>query len=447
MHQSRTLSPAESASSTPAEPPPKPGRFRWTICALLFFATTINYIDRLVFGLLGPELQKIFNWSNADYTGIVFWFEVAYAIGLTGFGRFLDWAGTRKGFAISITGWSIAAGLHAVMSTIAGFSLARFLLGLTEAGVFPAGIKTTAEWFPKKERALVAGIFNAGSNVGAISAPLLVPWLFLTYGWQWTFIITGLLGFIWLVLWLSLYRPPEQHPRLSKAELDYILSDPPEPEMEKAPWLGLLKFRQTWAFLMAKFFTDSVWRWFLYLLPLFFSQHFKLDIKNFGIPFIIIYLMADFGSIAGGWISSRMIARGHTINASRKTAMLLCALCVVPVALAVHVGNMWIAVILVGLAASAHQGFSSNLFTTVSDMFPKKTVATVVGLGGTAGAIGAMVLLEITRQLFNAGAASGNQLHTYTVLFTMAAFAYLVALGFMHLLAPKLAPIHLEKKV
>lgn len=445
MHQAQTPLSREDSSSVPASPAPKRGNYRWTICALLFFATTLNYIDRLVFGLLGPELQKIFNWSNADYTGIVFWFEVAYAIGLTGFGRFLDWVGTRKGFAYSITGWSLAAALHGLMGSIAGFSLARFLLGLTEAGVFPAGIKTAAEWFPKKERALVAGIFNAGSNVGAISAPLLVPWLFLTVGWQWTFIITGSLGFIWLFFWLRVYHPPEKHPRLSKAELDYILSDPPDPEFEKTPWLGLLKFRQTWAFLMAKFFSDAVWRWFLYLLPLFFNQHFKLDIKNFGLPFIIIYLMADFGSIGGGWISSRMIARGYTVNAARKIAMLICALTVVPVVLSVHVTNMWVAVFLVGLAASAHQGFSSNLFTTVSDMFPKKTVASVVGLGGTAGAIGAMALLELTRRLFNAGDASGNQLHTYTVLFTIAGFAYLVALGFMHLLAPKLAPIRIEK--
>jgi ACS family hexuronate transporter-like MFS transporter len=441
-----TQPPPSLANASPEQqaPTPRRGRYRWTICALLFFATTLNYIDRLVFGILGPELQKIFGWTNADYTGIVFWFEVAYAIGLTGFGRFLDWVGTRRGFAFSITGWSIAAALHGLMSSIAGFSFARFLLGLTEAGVFPAGIKTAAEWFPKKERALVAGIFNAGSNVGAISAPLLVPFLYLTVGWQWTFFITGSLGFIWLVFWLKLYRPPEQHPRLSKAELDYILSDPPDQEFEKTPWLGLLKFRQTWAFLMAKFFSDAVWRWFLYLLPLFFNQHFKLDIKNFGLPFIIIYLMADFGSILGGWFSSRMIAKGYSVNVSRKFAMLLCALCVVPVVFSVHVSNMWVAVFLVGLAASAHQGFSSNLFTTVSDMFPKKTVASVVGLGGTAGAIGAMALLELTRRLFHAGDASGNQLHTYTVLFTIAGFAYLVALGFMHVLAPKLEGISLS---
>lgn len=438
---------AVSSPSDASSPPAKPrGHYRWTICALLFFATTINYIDRLVFGILGPELQKIFSWSNADYTGIVFWFEVAYAIGLTGVGRLLDWVGTRRGFAISITGWSIAAALHALMSTVAGFSLARFLLGLTESGVFPAGIKTTAEWFPKRERALVAGIFNAGSNVGAVTAPLLVPWLFLTYGWQWTFIITGSLGLIWLVFWLLLYHPPEKHPRLKREELDYILSDPADPETGKTPWLGLLKFRQAWAFFVAKFFSDAVWRWFLYLLPLFFHQNFKLDIKNFGLPFITIYVMADLGSIAGGWISSRLIGKGWTVNAARKTAMLICALCVVPVMFAVHVENMWVAVVLVGLAASAHQGFSSNLFTTVSDMFPKKAVASVVGLGGTAGALGAMFLLELTRRLFESEASAADNTQTYTILFAIASFAYLAALLAMHLLAPKLAPVHFQEK-
>lgn len=442
-----SISPPKHTSISGTLPRPR-GNYRWTICALLFFATTLNYIDRLVFGILGPELQKIFSWSNADYTGIVFWFEVAYAIGLTCVGRFLDWVGTRRGFALSVSTWSLATAMHALMSTIGGFSVARFFLGLTESGVFPAGIKTAAEWFPKRERALVAGIFNAGSNVGAVAAPLLVPWLFLTYGWQWTFIATGSLGFVWLVLWLIFYHPPEKHPRLSREELEYIQSDSTEEDAstEKAPWLGLLRYRQAWAFFVAKFFTDAVWRWFLYLLPLFFVQNFKLDIKNFGLPFITIYVMADVGSIAGGWISSRLIIKGWTVNTARKTAMLICALTVVPVMFAVHVENMWIAVILVGLAASAHQGFSSNLFTTVSDMFPKKAVASVVGLGGTAGAIGAMVLLELTRRLFQGEASSGDNTQTYTILFAIASGAYLVALLFMHLLAPKLAPVRFDQK-
>ncbi|HEX2861818.1 MAG TPA: MFS transporter, partial [Lacunisphaera sp.] len=285
---------------------PRRTRFRWTICALVFGALTINYLDRLVFGILAPELQKVFHWSNADYTGIVFWFEVAYAIGLTCFGRVLDWVGTRRGFAAALGGWSVAAALHAMMSSIAGFSGARFLLGLTEAGVFPAATKTAAEWFPRRERALVMGIVNAGSNVGAVIAPLLVPWLFLSYGWQWTFIVTGSIGLLWLIPWLLLYRSPVGHPRVSAEELAHIQSDPPEP-VAKIPWLKLLQLRQTWAFIVAKFFTDAVWRWYLYLLPLFFSQNFKLDIKNFGLPFITIYLMADLGSIGGGWLSSCLL--------------------------------------------------------------------------------------------------------------------------------------------
>jgi ACS family hexuronate transporter-like MFS transporter len=419
----------------------RPTRFRWTICALVFFAVTINYLDRLVFGILAPELQKVFHWSNADYTNIAFWFEVAYAIGLAGFGRVLDWIGTRRGFAFSLCGWSLAAAAHALMSTIGGFSAARFLLGLTEAGVFPSAVKTAAEWFPQKERALVTGIFNAGSNVGAVVAPLLVPWLFLTYGWQWAFIITGGIGFVWLAFWLTFYHPPASHPRVSAEELAYIQSDPPETVSERIPWLTLLRLRQTWAFIVAKFLTDAVWRWYLYLLPLFFSQNFKLDIKNFGLPFITIYLMADVGSIGGGWLSSWLLGRGWTVNAARKLAMLVCALCVLPVMFAAVVPNMWVAVFFVGLAASAHQGFSSNLFTTASDMFPKQAVGSVVGLGGTAGALGAMLLLTLTARLFGNSAAATGDKAVYTTLFVIAGSAYLLSLAAMHALSPKLQPV------
>lgn len=413
-------------------------QFRWVICALIFCAITINYVDRMVFGILSPELQKEFGWSNEDYTRIVFWFEVAYAIGLAGVGRFLDHIGTRIGFALSLTGWSFAAVLHAAMSTIPGFSAARFLLGLSEAGAFPAAVKTTAEWFPRKERALVAGIFNSGSNIGAIVAPILVPWLFITWGWQWAFIVTGALGFIWLIFWLTLYGQPAAHPRVSSEELKHIHSDPPEPEAERIPWARLLRLRQTWAFILAKFLTDAVWRWYLYLLPLFFSQTFKLNIKNFGLPFLIIYGMADIGSIGGGWLSSHWLKRGWSLNAARKVAMLVCASCVLPVMFATQVSNMWIAVFLVGLAAAAHQGFSSNIFTAVSDMFPKNAVASVVGLGGTAGAIGAMLLLEITARLFEALPAGGGTTSVYTPMFIVASMAYLASTAAMHWLAPRL---------
>lgn len=425
-------------------PRPKGKNFRWTICALLFFAVTINYIDRLVFSILSPELQKVFNWSNSDYTNIAFWFEVAYAIGLTGVGRLLDWIGTRKGFALSLTGWSVAAMAHAAASTVAGFGLVRFFLGLTEAGVFPAAVKTAAEWFPRKERALVAGIATAGSNVGAVVAPLLVPWLFITYGWQWAFIFTGAIGLLWLIAWFALYQPPEKHSRLSAEELAYIRSDPPEPKAPKIPWSHLLRYRQTWAFIVAKFFTDSVWRWYLYLLPLFFSQQFGLNIKDFGLPFITIYLMADFGSIGGGWLSSWLLNRGWSTNAARKTAMFICALCVVPVMFATMVPNMWIAVGFVGLAAAAHQGFSANIFTTVSDMFPQNAVASVVGLGGTAGALGAMLMLQVTGMLFDGVGSGGDNTGVYTTLFIIAGSAYLIAFGLMHLLAPELASVNSE---
>ena len=408
------------------------GRLRWAICALLFFSTTINYIDRQVFGILAPELKKIFGWSDTDYTDIVFWFEVSYAVGLLTFGRLLDAIGTRIGLAAAMVFWSFASMLHAGMASIAGFSFARFLLGLGESGNFPASIKTVAEWFPKKERALATGVFNAGSNVGAIVAPLGVPWIFMNWGWQWAFIATGVIGFIWLICWLRIFRQPESHPRLSPGELAYIRSDPEEPA-EKVPWLSLLPHRQTWAFVIAKFLTDSIWRWYLYLLPLFFSSQFKLDIKSFGPPFVLIYCLADVGSVGGGWLSSRLIARGWSVNAGRKTAMLLCALCVVPVVFVTKVQNMWAAVWLVGLAAAAHQGWSANLFTTASDMFPKRAVASMVGLGGMAGAFGAMGILKLTGYIL---ARTGD----YTTLFLIAGSAYLIALGILHALAPRLEP-------
>ena len=419
-----------------ASPKTPIGRYRWLICALLFFATTVNYVDRLVFGILGPELQKQFGWTAKDYTDIVFWFEVAYAIGLLGAGRILDWIGTRLGYALSLIFWSLAAMLHAAMSTIGGFSAARFLLGLGEAGNFPAAIKTVAEWFPKKERALATGIFNSGTNVGAIVAPLAVPWLYINYGWQWAFIATGAAGLIWLVFWFAFYRIPTEHPKVSRAELDYILSDPAEPTTH-VPWLSLLPHRQTWAFVIAKFATDSIWRWYLYLLPLFFSGHFKLDIKNFGPPFVVIYVMADFGSIGGGWLSSRIIKSGYSINFGRKIALLVCALCVVPVVLVTQVHSMWIAVGLVGLAAAAHQGWSANLFTTASDMFPKQAVGSMVGLGGMAGAVGAMLILKLTGYIL-------TRTGSFTVLFIIAGSAYLFSLAIIHLLVPRLEPARFD---
>jgi len=407
------------------------GSYRWVVCGLLLFATTINYVDRQVFGILAPEMERIFGWSNTNYTDIVFWFEVAYAIGQLLAGRLLDRIGTFAGFALAMFFWSGASMLHAAMAGIVGFSVARFLLGLGESGNFPACIKTVAEWFPKKERALATGIFNAGSNFGALLAPWLVPLIFVKWGWQWAFIGTGAIGFFWLVLWLRTYRAPEQHPRLSAGELAYIRSDPVEP-VTKISWLRLLPHRQTLAYVVAKFLTDSVWRWYLYLLPLFFNQQYHLDIKSFGLPFVLIYCLADVGSIAGGWLSSSLIHRGWSVNAGRKVAMLACALCVVPVAMVTQISHMWAAVWLVGLAAAAHQGWSANLYTTASDMFPTQAVGSVVGIGGMAGALGAMGLLKLTGYILG---HSGS----YTLLFFIAAAAYLLALALLHLLAPRLA--------
>ena len=425
------------------QPSPAPGqpfltRYRWIICALIFAEITINYVDRMVFGVLAPELQKIFSWSNSDYTNIAFWFEIGYAIGLTFVGRFLDRVGTRWGLALSLTAWCIASMMHAGLSTIAGFCLARLILGVSESGAYPGATKATAEWFPRRERALVAGIFNSGSNVGAIIAPLAVPWLFINYGWEWAFIATGALGLVWVAFWLALYREPAQHPRVSKAELAHILSDPPDTILELIPWRRILATRQAWAFIMGKFFTDAIWRWNLYLLPLFFSQHFNLNIKQFGPPFLVIYLMADVGSIGGGWLSSYLLKRGWTTNAARKTAMLVCVLGVLPVTLTTQVSSLWTAIFLVGLATACHQGWSSNLYTSVSDMFPKHAVATVAGIGGTAGALGAILLLKLTSMLFDSNASNSQ---TYTVLFIVAGAAYLAALGCFHLLVPKLEPV------
>ncbi len=417
-------------------------RFRWVICALIFAEITINYVDRAVFGYLVPELQKIFHWQNSDIPEIALWFEISYALGLAFVGRLLDRVGTRLGLALSLVGWCLASMLHAGMATVFGFKVARFFLGLTEAGAFPGAAKATAEWFPRRERALVAGIFNSGSNVGTMIVPLVIPWLLVTYGWQWAFIGTGGAGLIWVFFWLGLYRLPARHPRVSPAELAIIESDPPDTVTEIMPIRRILSTRQAWSFILGKFFTDMIWRWNIYLLPLFFSQHFNLKILQFGPPFLVIYLMADFGSIGGGWFSSSLLKRGWSLNAARKTAMLVCVLGVLPVMLTTQVSNLWVAVFLVGLAMASHQGWSSNLYTSISDLFPKHAVATVAGIGGTAGALGAIALLKFTSWLFaRAEAQHADTTHVYPVLFVIAGLTYLVALLCFHLLVPKMEPV------
>ena len=407
------------------------GYYRWVICALLFFATAINYIDRQVFSILAPKLQEVIGWNEVQYGYIVFAFHIAYAIGLVGVGSLMDRLGTRKGFSLAITFWSIAAMSHAIARSALGFGIARFTLALGEAGNFPGAVKTVAEWFPKKERAFATGLFNSGSNIGAIAAPLVVPFIAVKFGWQWAFIITGALGFIWLVFWLMLYRRPEEHPRLSPAELAYIQSDPPEPTV-KVLWLRLFPHRQTWAFSLGKFMTDPVWWFFLFWLPKYFSETFKLELSGLALPLVVIYVAADIGSIVGGWLSSLFIKRGRSVNFARKAAMLICALGVVPMFFAGWINSLWGTVTLISLAAAAHQGWSANLYTLASDTFPKYAVGSVVGIGGMAGAVGNMI----------ASAAIGYVLqftgNNYSPLLMICSFAYVAALGVIHLLVPRL---------
>jgi ACS family hexuronate transporter-like MFS transporter len=415
------------------------GKRRWLICALLFFATTINYIDRQVLGILATDdaFKAQIGWNEAEYGFVNTAFQAAYAIGLLVVGGLMDKFGTRKGFSVAIVFWSVAAMCHSFARSAFGFGVARFALGLGEAGNFPAAIKTVAEWFPKKERAFATGIFNSGSNVGAILAPLSVPFIAVNYGWQWAFIITGALGFIWLVFWLMIYRRPEEDPKLSPAEFTHIQSDLEEP-MAKIPWRRLLPHRQTWAFAIGKFLTDPIWWVYLFWLPKFLNTKFHLNILELGLPLIVIYVIADVGSIGGGWLSSHLIKRGWTVNAGRKTAMLICAIAVVPIVFASMTDNLWVAVCLIGLAAAAHQGWSANIFTTASDMFPRQAVGSVVGIGGMAGSIGGMLIASTV------GLILQYTNNSYFSVFIIAGSAYLLALLIIHLLAPNLEPARIE---
>ena len=416
-----------------------PGRVRWSICALLFFATTINYVDRAVLGILAPTLRGEIGWTDGDYGRISAAFTLAYAIGFLFAGWFIDRVGTRIGYAIYLVVWSVAAAAHAIVSTPVGFGAARFALGLGESGNFPAAIKTVAEWFPRRERALATGVFNAGSNVGIIVAPLIVPWLTLNWSWRVAFAATGLVGLAWVLFWWPLYRRPDQHPRLGAEERAYIESDPSEPA-SVISWVDLLRYRQAWAFAVGKFLSDSVWWFYLFWFPLFLADQFSLDLRNIGLPLVTVYLLADVGSISGGWLSSNLLQRGWTPNAARKTAMLTCALLILPVVMAPRVANPWMAVWLVGLAAAAHQGFSANIFTITSDMFPKHAIGSVVGFGGFAGAMGGFLMN------LGAGWFRDNQ-GSYTTMFMIAGVAYLIALAAIHLLAPRLDPVRLGANV
>jgi ACS family hexuronate transporter-like MFS transporter len=417
---------------TEENPKKKIGNYRWVILALIFFATTINYVDRAVLGVLAPTLRTEIGWSDQDYGVISAAFTLAYALGFLVAGWFIDKVGSKLGYSLYLTIWSFAAAAHALAKSVLGFGIARFALGIGESGNFPAAIKTVAEWFPKKERALATGIFNAGTNVGAVIAPLVVPWLALNWGWQSAFIVTGIAGLVWIFFWWPVYKKPSEHPKVSKTELAHIQSDPPDPAV-KIPWSNLLRYRQTWAFSSVKFLTDAIWWFYLFWFPLFMNDRFGVDLSSIGLPMIVVYVLADFGSVGGGWLSSFLLKRNWTVNAARKTAMLICAILILPVAASPYVSGEWIAVILIGIAAAAHQGFSANIFTTTSDMFPRKAVASVVGIGGFAGAMGGFIM--------NLGAGWLKQnTGSYEIMFAIAGVIYLFALLIMHILVPKMEP-------
>lgn len=416
-------------------------RVRYGILALLFFGTTINYIDRQVIGLLKPTLEKEFNWTETDYSNIVMAFSAAYAIGLLGFGRWIDKIGTKLGYSVSVFFWSIAAVAHAfAKSTFGfGFGLARVGLGLAEAGNFPAAIKSVAEWFPKKERALATGIFNSGANVGAVVAPIMVPAILGAYGWQEAFVITGAIGFIWLIFWWKYYETPARHKKISKEEFDYIHSDNEVVLETEAPvkWITLFKIKQTWAFIFGKLLTDPVWWFFLFWLPSYFAETFNLDLKKPSLPLVLVYTATTIGSIGGGFLSSYLIKKGWNVQRARKTTMFIIAICVLPIMLAQFTQNIWVAVGLISLAAAAHQAWSANIFTTVSDYFPKKDISSVVGIGGMAGSVGGILFPLAIGMILDHFKLLGNITAGYNIIFIMCGSAYLLAWLIMHFLTNK----------
>ena len=407
-------------------------RFRWVILALVFFATTINYLDRMVMGILAPDLQKLYAITDVQYGYIQSAFALSYAFGQLICGGLLDLIGVKLGFTLALAGWSLASIGHAFARGPWGFGIARAFLGISESPNFPAATKTLSEWFPKRERAFAFGFVNAGTNMGAILAPMVVPWLAVNYGWQWAFVGTGAVGLLWLIFWIPLYQSPHRHPRVSTAELAHIQSDPPDPA-EPLPWLSLFAYRQAWAFALGKFLTDSMWWFYMTWFPKFLNTQHGLNLLQIGLPLVVIYLMADAGSIAGGWLSSALIKRNYSVNRARKTALFVCALGVFPVMFSQNVTNLWMGVLILGLATAAHQGFSSNLYTLVSDMFPKRSVASVAGFGGTAGYVGASIF-----QIFVGYMVQGSS--NYVAPFMCAGCAYLVAFGVIQLLVPNIKP-------
>jgi len=417
-------------------------QYRWIILSLVFFATTINYLDRQVISLLKDDyLEPLFGWNETDYANIVIAFQVTYALGMVASGFIIDRIGTKLGYAIALAIWSLASIGHAFARSTLGFAMARGVLGFSEAGNFPAAIKTVAEWFPKKERALAAGIFNSGTNVGAILAPLTVPLIAGTLGWEWAFIITGAIGLIWLLFWWIFYKSPQKHTKVSAEELAYInAGEEKEVAVEKVRWVSLLRFRQTWAFAILKFCTDPVWWFILFWLPSFLNKQYGMTKLDLAFPIAVVYTMAMFGSIAGGWLSGYFIQRGWPLYKARRTALLIFAICALPMLTAQWLGsyNYWYAVIIIGLTASAHQAWSANIFTTVSDMFPKKAIGSVVGIGGMIGSVGGIIIARTAGVLLDHYKALGKIETGYYIMFIFCALAYVLAWLLFSLLVPKM---------
>jgi ACS family hexuronate transporter-like MFS transporter len=426
----------------------KKTNYRWVVVILLFFATTINYLDRQVIGFLKPTLEKEFHWTEEDYGYIIMAFQAAYAVGLLAFGGFIDRLGTKLGYTISLIVWSLAAMLHAIVKTTLGFGVVRAALGLGESGNFPAAIKVVAEWFPKKERALATGIFNSGANIGAVVAPVMVPWILGVYGWQMAFLITGAIGFVWLIFWWIFYEIPSRHKKINAAEFEHVHSDIDETIADDEPqakvkWVRLFGIRQTWAFVVGKLLTDPIWYFFLFWLPSYFSTTFNLDLKKPSLPLVLIYTATTVGSVGGGFLSSWFIKKGMPIFKARKTAMFLFALCVLPIFGARYATNIWQAVGLISLAAAAHQAWSANIFTTASDMFPKRAVSSVVGIGGMAGSVGGIAFPFFIGWVLETYKKAGNITAGYNIIFSICACAYLVAWLIMHWLTPRMKVVKL----
>lgn len=415
--------------------------YRWLIVTLLFFATTINYLDRQIIGLLKPTLEREFSWSETDFAYIVMAFTAAYAVGLLSFGWLIDKIGTKAGYSWSVMVWSLAGMGHALARSVSGFSIARIGLGIGEAGNFPAAMKAVAEWFPKKERALATGIFNSGTSIGVVIALLITPWILVNYGWQEVFWITGALGFVWLIFWLVLYEVPARQKRITTGELKLITDDHATEDSTTSKrsitWYKLFTFPQTWAFVTGKFLIDPIYWFFLFWLPSYFSSTFNLDLTKPSLQLMIIYAATTVGSISGGYLSSRLIRKGWPTLSARKTALLIVAVLELSIISAQFVTDIWVAVALISVAVALHQAWATNMFTTASDMFPKEAVSSVVGIGGMTGAIGGILFPMFVGYLLDSYKAEGNLTGGYNLLFTVCGFTYLVAWTIIHLLTPK----------